>query len=85
MVGPRQRIKVFWFPQWAATRAGHGLCVLPCVIADNEPSLRGVMAEDVVLHRSFWLTIHSDMKSQARVSVVSSFITESVRTAQANF
>jgi DNA-binding transcriptional LysR family regulator len=71
--------------QLAATRAGHGLCVLPCFIADNEPSLRRVMAEDVVLHRSFWLTIHSDMKSQARVSVVSSFITESVRTAQANF
>jgi len=71
--------------QLAATRAGHGLCVLPCFIADNEPSLRRVMADDVVLHRSFWLTIHSDMKSQARVAVVSDFITESVRAAQGNF
>jgi len=71
--------------QLAATRAGHGLCVLPCFIAESEPSLCRVMADDVVLRRSFWLTVHSDLKSQARVAVVSKFITESVRGAQARF
>jgi len=71
--------------QLAATRAGHGLCVLPCFIADNDQALRRVMVDDVALRRSFWLTVHSDMKSQARVVVVSNFITESVRAAQANF
>jgi DNA-binding transcriptional LysR family regulator len=71
--------------QLAATRAGHGLCILPCFIAEAEPSLRRVMEDDVILRRSFWLTFHADMKSQARVTVVSRFITESVRAAQARF
>jgi hypothetical protein len=59
--------------------------VLPCFIADNEPGLSRVMVKEVVLRRSFWLTVHSDLKSQARVAVVSKFITESVRGAQASF
>ncbi len=71
--------------QLAATKAGHGFCVLPCFIAENEPSLRRVLSDVVVLRRSFWLTVHADMKSQARVRVVSDFITENVRTAQASF
>jgi len=71
--------------QLAATRAGHGLCVLPCFIAENEPLLRRVMKNDTTLRRSFWLTVHADLKSQARIAIVSSFITDSVRAAQASF
>jgi DNA-binding transcriptional LysR family regulator len=71
--------------QLAATRTGHGLCVLPCFIAENDDTLRRVMQDDVVLRRSFWLTVHTDLRSQARVAVVSKFITESVRAAHATF
>ncbi len=71
--------------QLAATRAGHGLCILPCFIAEAEPSLRRMMADDVVLRRGFWLTVHADLKNQERVAVVSRFITERVHAAQATF
>ncbi len=71
--------------QLAATRAGYGLCILPCFIAETDPSLRRVLVEDVSLLRSFWLTVHADMKSQARVVVVSNYITQSVRAAHSHF
>jgi DNA-binding transcriptional LysR family regulator len=71
--------------QLMATRAGHGLCVLPCFIAEGDDTLRRVLQDDVVLHRAFWLTVHADLRSQARVAVVSKFITESIRAAQATF
>ena len=59
--------------------------MLPCFIANHEPALRRVMQGEIVLRRDLWLTVHADMKSQARVAVVSKFITESVRAAQARF
>ena len=71
--------------QFAATRAGHGLCVLPCFIADPEPGLRRVLAREVALRRSFWLTVHADMRNLTRVSIAADFIAEKVRSARPRF
>jgi hypothetical protein len=49
------------------------------------PTLRRLMQDDVILRRNLWRTVHADMKSRARVAVVSTFITENACAAQASF
>ena len=54
--------------QLAAAKAGIGLAVLPCYLADPEPelvrALRGVVPE---LATELWIVTHADLKSTARV------------------
>jgi DNA-binding transcriptional LysR family regulator len=71
--------------QFGATVAGGGLCVLPCFMADGEPGLRRVLQDLVILRRSFWLIIHSDMLNLARVRTVADFIAEEVRAERKHF
>jgi DNA-binding transcriptional LysR family regulator len=71
--------------QLAAVRAGHGLCVLPCFIGQSEPTLHRVLSHQISLTRSFWLTVHADMRTQARVAVTADFIGHAVRSARLKF
>lgn len=71
--------------QMVATRAGAGICVLPTFMAASEPGLVPVLAEKVLLTRSFWLIIHSDMRKLARIKTVSDFIASEVRSQKARF
>lgn len=64
--------------QLNATMAGAGLCVLPCFIANDEPSLIRVLPSEFRLTRSFWLLLHSDLRNIARVRVTADFIVEQV-------
>lgn len=66
--------------QYHATKAGAGLCVLPCFIADRDRSLVRVLADEVRIERTFWLAVHEDLRSFARVKAVLDFL---VATAQA--
>ena len=51
-------------------RAGAGLAILPCFLAASAPELERVLADDVVLIRTFWVSTHHDMKNTARIRAV---------------
>ena len=65
--------------QLQATLAGAGLCVLPDFIAVKQPGLVRVLADSVHLERSLWLVVHADLKTLARIRVVTEMIAASVR------
>jgi DNA-binding transcriptional LysR family regulator len=71
--------------QLRATLAGAGLCVLPAFLAAGEPGLVRVLADEVSLTRSLWLTVHQDLAGLARVKAVVRFIRDEVDAARALF
>ena len=71
--------------QFQATLAGGGLCVLPKFMAAKEARLQQVLPSEIMLTRSFWLIVHSDMKDLARVRTVSEFIVREARAAHEFF
>ncbi|TMJ16601.1 MAG: LysR family transcriptional regulator [Alphaproteobacteria bacterium] len=71
--------------QLRATLAGAGLCVLPAFLAGGEPGLMRVLADEVSLTRSLWLTVHQDLAGLARVKAVVRFIRDEVEAAKGLF
>lgn len=67
--------------QYHATKAGGGLCILPCFIADQDRSLVRVLPDEVRIERTFWLAVHEDIRSFARVRAVLDFL---IATAHAH-
>ncbi len=59
----------------AAIRAGLGIGLLECFIGDRDASLVRVIRTPV-LRESWWLTIHEDMRGNARVRAASHFLVE---------
>lgn len=53
--------------QLNAAKAGIGLAVLPCYLADAEPALQRLMPPIPELTRELWLITHSDLRTTARV------------------
>jgi DNA-binding transcriptional LysR family regulator len=71
--------------QTRATLAGAGLCVLPAFLAREEAGLARVLADEVNLTRSLWLTVHQDLAELARVRAAVRFIKEEVEAARGLF
>jgi DNA-binding transcriptional LysR family regulator len=71
--------------QKEAVAAGSGLCVLPCFIADQDPRLERLLVDEVRLTRTFWMIIHSDMRSMPRIAVMADFIAGIVQKNQGLF
>lgn len=71
--------------QLNSTIAGAGLCVLPCFIANDEPTLVRVLPKDFKLIRSFWLVLHSDLRNIARIRAAADFIVEQIQQSQLQF
>jgi DNA-binding transcriptional LysR family regulator len=71
--------------QTRATLAGAGLCVLPAFLAREEPGLVRVLADQVNLTRSLWLTVHQDLAELARVRAAIRFIKDEVEAARGLF
>lgn len=71
--------------QYNMTLAGHGLCVLPTFMAQQDARLEQVLAGAVSLVRSFWLIVHSDLRELARVRITSDFIVDTVKSARHMF
>jgi DNA-binding transcriptional LysR family regulator len=67
--------------QMEAAAAGAGLCVLPCFLAGRDARLVRILPEEVRLVRTFWMIIHSDMRSLPRISATSAFILRQVQQA----
>jgi len=68
--------------QFFAACAGHGLCILPCFMAVDEPRLVRILGDSVSLSRAFWLIVHSDMRDLARVRITADFIAQEVKAAR---
>ncbi|TCT05239.1 LysR family transcriptional regulator [Aquabacter spiritensis] len=68
--------------QFMAARAGAGLAILPCFMADAEPGLAPVLAGEVELTRTFWLITHADTRTLARVRVAADFIAQEAQEAR---
>ena len=71
--------------QTRATLAGAGLCVLPAFLAREEAGLVRVLADEVNLTRSLWLTVHQDLAELARVRAAVKFIKDEVERARGLF
>ena len=59
-----------WQIMFEATRAGSGLAVLPCYLADPDPALRriGGLLKDVAADQ--WLLVHRDLRALPRIRSV---------------
>lgn len=73
------------FTQLMATMAGYGLCVLPHFVAGHRTDLRAVLPDEICITRSYWLTVHSDMRGLGRVRLVTDFLAEQVSLNRAMF
>lgn len=71
--------------QLNSTIAGAGLCVLPCFIAKDEPTLVRVLPKEFKLIRSFWLVLHSDLRNIARIRAAADFIVKEIQQSQPQF
>lgn len=65
--------------QLLAVKAGMGLAVLPCYLADPEPDLRRALPPVPELTRELWLVTHMALKSTARVRAFMEIVGEGVR------
>jgi DNA-binding transcriptional LysR family regulator len=73
------------FTQLIATMAGYGLCVLPHFVAGHRTDLRPVFPGEICITRSYWLTVHSDMRALGRVRLVTDFLAEQVSLNRSMF
>lgn len=65
--------------QLSMTQNNAGLCILPHFMASVHPNLQHVLADEILITRSFWLLVHSDIRDHARIRYCSDFLTEEVR------
>ncbi len=69
--------------QCAAARAGIGLALLPCVLADPVDDLQRVLGPVEALSSGLWLLTHLDLRDTARIRAFMSFMTDAIRRERA--
>jgi DNA-binding transcriptional LysR family regulator len=69
--------------QLSAVEAGLGLAVLPCYMATGLTGLDVVLPEEVAVTRSFWISMHENMRHIRRVMAVWDWIQEVVKEERA--
>lgn len=65
--------------QFEAARAGMGMAMLPCFLADPDPTLRRLPPGVSQPSRDLWLLTHTDMRTTARLRVFCEFMVETIR------
>jgi DNA-binding transcriptional LysR family regulator len=58
----------------AACRAGMGVAILPCVLADDDQSLIRLLPPERVISTKLWLVVHRDVSRIPRVRSVMNFL-----------
>ncbi len=53
--------------QMQAARAGLGIAMLPCWVADRDPNLRRLHKEDLAPYFDIWMLSHADLRDTARL------------------
>jgi DNA-binding transcriptional LysR family regulator len=67
-----------WLTKLAAAKAGVGIAVLACFLADREPSLRRLEPKAERATREIWLIVHRDLQHVARVRALLDFVAEQI-------
>ncbi|MDH5356654.1 MAG: LysR family transcriptional regulator [Gammaproteobacteria bacterium] len=65
--------------QFNAILNGTGLGLVHCFMAQNQQSLQIVLADEISVDRSYWLSVHEDLRHVARVDAVCDFVTRILR------
>ncbi len=68
--------------QQAAARAGLGMAILPCWLADRDPHLKRVPPAAVLQTRPGWVLTHPDLRTTERVRTTVRFIVDALQTHQ---
>ncbi len=71
--------------QLEMTVSGAGLCILPKFLASKCPDLICVLETEITVTRSFWLSIHEDVKDFARIRLMRDFLVDLVRQKADDF
>ncbi len=71
--------------QWSAARAGFGLAVLPCVLADRESGLVRVLGPIKELETGLWLLTHPDLRQTTRIRAFVAWLGEAIIKDRALF
>lgn len=66
--------------QLAGAKAGLGISMLPCFIADAESTLERLPGAEVQPGRDIWLLTHRDLRQTARVRVFTEFMAKAIRS-----
>lgn len=69
--------------QFAAAKAGFGIALLPCVLADSAPELTRVLGPIKPLASGLWLLTHTDLRDTVRIRVFMAFLTEAIQEERA--
>jgi DNA-binding transcriptional LysR family regulator len=59
-----------------------GIAMLPTFIGEQDPTLQQVLGDTVTVTRSFWLAVHEDLFSHARIQAVVHFLQKLVKEKQ---
>ena len=65
----------------AAARLGVGVALLPCFVADRQPSLVALEGAEPMFHE-LWLLVHSDLRRTPRVKAVIEWVDELIAAAK---
>ena len=65
--------------QFNAILQGTGLGIVHCFMAQSHKSLRLILPDLVTVDRSYWLSVHEDLRHVARVDAVCGFLTRILR------
>lgn len=63
----------------AAVRAGLGISMLPCFLADPDPELERLPPGEPLSSRDVWILTHKDLRHTARVRTFMDFIAEVIK------
>ena len=64
--------------EWALS--GAGVCILPDFLAGDHPSLKPILTQEIAFTRSFWMILHQDLVSIARIKRVADHVAQNIRT-----
>jgi DNA-binding transcriptional LysR family regulator len=71
--------------QLMAVRAGLGIALLPCYLADRDAGLRRISAAMPELMSELWIVTHEDMKNTARIRAFLTHVGDAIVAARRNF
>ncbi|MCG8707919.1 LysR family transcriptional regulator [Brenneria sp. 4F2] len=71
--------------QYAAVKAGMGLALLPCFLAEKDDDLAAVIPSQQVFSEAMWLVTQADLRLSARIRVVIAFLNELLKSHPLGF
>ncbi len=71
--------------QFEAVRAGLGIALLPCYLADAHAGVRRISAVMPELTSELWIVTHEDMKNTARIRAFLAHVGDAIVTSRRNF